>query len=250
MDRLTLETTLNRHNGNITATAKDLGVHRTTIYSWKHQFGILRKPRLNHDYFESIDTEGKAYFLGYLMADGCIVSKLNRLDFAIHTKDKQILDIFKYELSSSNTIRSYSKTNVSVINHTSKKLVSDLAKHGCVENKTLTLTFPSHLSEPYMWHFIRGYFDGDGCATNHMATLTNPRIRLSFIGTFSFLSSLQTIFNTSYKLALIGNNKLNSCLAITSNKNLDFIISNMYKNATIYLERKKKICSPHIKESI
>ena len=43
------------------------------------------------------------------------------------------------------------------------KIHHDLEKHGCVENKSLILQFPTTVPEELMHHFIRGYFDGDGC---------------------------------------------------------------------------------------
>jgi intein/homing endonuclease len=44
-----------------------------------------------------------------------------------------------------------------------KKLHDDLVKHGCVEKKSLILQFPKDLSQELISHFVRGYFDGDGC---------------------------------------------------------------------------------------
>ena len=207
------------------------------------------RPEFNHNYFSIIDAEDKAYFLGFLMADGCCQSEINRLDFAIHTKDRYILEIFKEKLNSPNNIRSYSQNNISVINHSSDKLIADLQRYGCVPKKSLTLEFPENtLPKEYMWDFIRGYFDGDGCATKHKncSDDSSNRIRISFIGTLSFLTSLQKIFNTEYKLQLVGSNLRSYCLEITSKKNLDYIISNMYNNASIYLHRKRDICISHI----
>ena len=49
-------------------------------------------------------------------------------------------------------------------NWSTKKIVEDLKQKGCVPKKSLILTFPSKeiLSENLRYHFIRGYFDGDG----------------------------------------------------------------------------------------
>lgn len=236
-------------SGNISMAARHLEISRDTIYDNLLSNHIdLAHLRFNEDYFEIIDSEDKAYFLGYLFADGCVCVEKNRVDFAIHIKDSYILDIFKEKLSSVNNIRKYNEINVAIINHTSKKLVHDLKFHGCTERKSLTLAFPTTINNNYLWDFIRGYFDGDGCVTGHLNKKkeNSNRIRLSFIGTEKFLTSLQTIFNTTYKLRLTGNNKVIYCLEITSKKNLDFIISNMYKNATIFLERKKNKCASHL----
>jgi hypothetical protein len=249
MDIKLLISTLNQTNGNISLAAKTLGISRTLFYKQLKNNNLSKqKLNFNHHYFESIDSEDKAYFLGYLMADGCISEQKQRLDFGIHTKDKYILEVFKQKLYSVNKIRTY-KNNVSIINHTSRKMILDLKTLGCTPRKSLTLKFPI-LSEKYKWDFIRGYFDGDGCATNHGKPLKNGsiRIRINFIGTKEFLTSLQNIFNTNYKLILTGNNKQTYKLEITSKSNLDYIISNMYDNATIFLLRKRNICINHIKK--
>ena len=51
------------------------------------------KYNFNEDYFEKIDTEDKAYFLGFIVADGCISSKFNRI--SIIQKETDILYEFK-----------------------------------------------------------------------------------------------------------------------------------------------------------
>ena len=38
---------------------------------------MQRLNKLNHSYFDVIDTEYKAYILGFIFADGCIVDNFN-----------------------------------------------------------------------------------------------------------------------------------------------------------------------------
>ena len=45
-------------------------------------------------------------------------------------------------------------------------MVNDLINLGCIPNKSLTLTFPDFINDELLPHFIRGYFDGDGCIWN------------------------------------------------------------------------------------
>lgn len=233
---------------NYSQAAKDLCISRTELYRHIKTYNIIKPNRFNENYFSLIDTEDKAYFLGYLMADGCVCKDISRLDFGIHKKDIAILQAFKEHLQSINNIRQHA--NVAIINHTSKKLISDLMAHGCTERKSLTLQFPTTVPQEYVWAFIRGYFDGDGCATSHMPTTNKNRIRINFIGTKEFLTELQNIFKTNYKLRPTGIYKRNFCLEITSKSNIEYVVSNMYKNASIKLERKYIICKPYIKETV
>lgn len=46
----------------------------------------------------------------------------------------------------------------------SKHMCESLEKWGLTQNKTFTITFPDFLKEDLISHFVRGYFDGDGCA--------------------------------------------------------------------------------------
>lgn len=47
----------------------------------------------------------------------------------------------------------------------SKKVFHDLLKLGLTPRKSLTIKFPNDIPNKYFGHFIRGYFDGDGCVT-------------------------------------------------------------------------------------
>lgn len=233
---------------NYSQAAKDLCISRTELYKYIKTYNIIKPVRFNENYFSTIDTDDKAYFLGYLMADGCVCKDINRVDFGIHKKDIAILQVFKKCLRSINNIRQHA--DVAIMNHTSKKLVSDLISHGCTERKSLTLQFPTTVPQEYLWAFIRGYFDGDGCATSHMPSTNKNRIRINFIGTKDFLTDLQKVFKTNYKLCPTGTYKRNFRLEITSKATIEYIVSNMYKNATVKLERKYNICKPYIQETI
>jgi hypothetical protein len=50
----------------------------------------------------------------------------------------------------------------------SREMCKDVEKLGGIKHKSLILEFPSFdiVPEKYMSHFIRGYFDGDGCIWN------------------------------------------------------------------------------------
>jgi len=95
----------------------------------------MRKYKLNENYFELIDSEEKAYFLGLLYVDGYINERLNLVDLTLHQQDKEILDklvnILYPEGRPLKIIRE--KYLRLVIN--SKKLVNDLKRHGCFQKK-------------------------------------------------------------------------------------------------------------------
>ena len=51
-----------------------------------------RKFPVNDRFFEEIDTEEKAYFLGFLFADGCNSPDKNRLEVSLAKQDMDVLE--------------------------------------------------------------------------------------------------------------------------------------------------------------
>ncbi len=56
----------------------------------------MRKKIYNENYFETIDSEDKAYFLGFIFADGCVTNDSKKyryqLTLKLHSKDVGILE--------------------------------------------------------------------------------------------------------------------------------------------------------------
>jgi hypothetical protein len=118
---------------------------------------------LNHSYFENIDTEEKAYFLGFLFADGGVAENSNRISLNIN--DIEILYKFADALKlTKGFYKNPSHKKAITINFSSIKMKNDLISLGCVPKKSLILKFPNSNQVPdnLIRHFIRGYFDGDG----------------------------------------------------------------------------------------
>lgn len=122
---------------------------------------------LNEDYFNSIDSPTKAYFLGLLFTDGSVCNDRKRqtnISIGLQESDKAILERLKKELNSGSALN-YSKRkgkngefNFSV---RSNKIANDLAKYNIIPNKTYLI---DNLILPvgYEKDFIRGFIDGDG----------------------------------------------------------------------------------------
>jgi intein-encoded DNA endonuclease-like protein len=137
------------------------------------------------NYFESIDSIDKAYFLGFIAADGCVYRRDNNvqqklLSIGIHKKDIEILQKFLSYIKSNNPIIESThvtdngvvvpKCQVQIV---SDKLCNDLEKYNIVPNKTWAFS-PKNIPENYIWHFIRGYFDGDGSISCSNNEFTKP----------------------------------------------------------------------------
>jgi len=215
---------------------------------------------VNDNYFNKIDNEDKAYWLGFLMADGCIQERpgQDRIQLVLAIKDKEHLDKYKSSLGfkgpvNDNQIKSglFKGLWHSRVFITSQQLVNDLSKYGCVPRKSLTLKFPK-IDKILISHFIRGYFDGDGSVfiSNEKHWRNGnifPVIHYRFTGTKEFLIEIDKQINLNGKITQSKGNKCYN-LAYKRNKKLISFYNYLYKDATIFLERKKAIFDLHIKE--
>lgn len=128
----------------------------------------MRNTTINKDYFKVIDSSNKAYFLGFLHADGCISRRQRTKNYeeislscTIVLKDREILDAFCKEINLSPdrvrvnfNVRPNEQPTVR-INITAKEFTSTL-----LDLKADTLF--KRIPEQFKWDFIRGVFDGDG----------------------------------------------------------------------------------------
>ena len=208
----------------------------------------LEYPR-NSCYFENIDSADKAYWLGFLYADGYI-SKNGEIRINLMKEDEQHLYKFLAAIDAINNTIKYSRklTETKIYeqaycNLRDIKMVNDLADKGCVNNKSLILKFPyNKLRSDLYSHFIRGYIDGDG-SINYtcFGNAKTPNYRLSIAGTEDMLTAIKNILNKN-NLAL-EDRKTFYCLTICGNKQLEGIFNYVYQDSydAIELSRKRQI---------
>lgn len=128
--------------------------------------------KINEKYFENIDSYEKAYYLGFIAADGCIhvrPGKSYRLLIKIKSNDIDLLKSFSDSIEYEGPIRIVNEPKCisSVLEIGRKKIVNDLINLGIIPKKSITLKFPI-IEYKYISSFIRGIFDGDGCISCSM----------------------------------------------------------------------------------
>jgi hypothetical protein len=155
------------------------------------------------EYFDTIDTPNKAYFLGMLYADGNVNRKLNHVTLKLKASDIKILEDIKAAFSIESKLY-FSKTKnpkaedqytLKIVN---KKIRDNFIKHGVVPRKTWKLKFPFWLSEDLRSHFVRGYFDGDGCL---YIDYKRSSASISICGTYQMCSDLEFLLKNSIGVA-------------------------------------------------
>ena len=230
--------------------SKELNISLYTVYSVLESKNIKRrsnsinskKYKCNENFFDIIDTEEKAYWLGFMYADGYVISAKNAIGLSLSITDKSHIEKFLNSLESNNKVSIYhnniGKEYCRIIIHSSK-IKDDLIRHGCLEHKTFNLTFPD-IRNDLIHHFIRGYFDGDGSLSKHKVKYGYTH-RFRLCGTSSFLKSVLNYIGFS-------NTRLNKRHKDRDNDNYDIdiggniqvlnIMEYLYKDSNIFLDRK------------
>ena len=237
-----------------TVTAKRIGVNRKCIEKKYKQYkwSLAEKTSVNENYFETIDSPDKAYFLGLLYADGCVHK--NSMIIHLQENDSHILNNFKNFLNYTGKIRNYKSKGIGRESHktmshlciSNKKLSKDLITLGCVPNKSLILKFPTEEQVPkrLLNHFIRGYFDGDGCI---YYCESKDAYTISIVSTLEFLTSLKEFIfdNFSIKSSKIckknrKNTKNTYSLSINSYNHCIKFLDFIYKDSQIETRLSRK----------
>ena len=131
-----------------------------------------RKWHINQDYFKTW-SHNMAYVLGFWWADGCIYGG-KMFDITQHNKDRYILKQIAKELEYEGPIVDYVDRQCARINFSCVVMYKDIIALGGSEQKSHTAIFPD-VPKEYLPDFVRGYFDGDGCASRIKAGRLNVR---------------------------------------------------------------------------
>lgn len=156
----------------VTDLANELKVSALTIYRHfdKQNLPITgyrypsNKIPFNEHIFDEIDTKEKAYWLGFLAADGCNHNNQRislRLGIADFNHLVKFADFLGYPSSHIQIINA-NPSNLCNIATRSKHFCNALKKHGVVHRKTTIVKMPN-LSNNLIKYWIAGYMDGDGC---------------------------------------------------------------------------------------
>ena len=195
-------------NINVGYFAKKYNCARATLSKRLKSMGYeiinyQTQTKFNEHIFDSIDTEEKAYWLGFIFADGYIDSspldsnKKPTYNFELSLKgdDSHHLEKFnKFIEHQKNIVRISDVKCEDVIckrcrlGVANKHLWETLNSYGCTPKKSLTLKFPNESifkDKSLIRHFIRGYWDGDGCLSWSNKEHTSPSV--SVVGTKEFL---------------------------------------------------------------
>ena len=231
-------------------------LHRSTIQSILIKNGVkLRKQNetarkhqiIDENYFNEINCEDKAYFLGILYADGSI--NKNGFEITLTENDLNVLEKLSTII--------YGKINLSYIKakpyhndtkHMCKPLYrltvvsntmkNDLIKNGCVQAKTYKIRMPNLSSSELYRCFIRGYFDGDGCFSLSTRNKNNSIIYIT--SNIVFCNELNNFICNNLDISVKSFVRYGDIGGLRITKTSDTIkfMNWIYENSNIHMDRK------------
>jgi hypothetical protein len=192
-------------------------------------------------FFQVIDTEEKAYWLGFITADGCVSNGKKtghspRIGINLGIQDCEHLVKFKQVLQATQMVsRNERSCSFTVF---SEDMAADLAMHGILPKKTFS-TKPAQVLPELARHYWRGIIDGDGY-------ISKNKKQLILVGDYEVVLGFQTFVLTHCP-------KTKACISrmeniytfqlhgiILTRRMLDVL----YEGATVYLKRKYESTFP------
>jgi len=203
---------------------------------------------VNQDYFKSIDTEDKAYWLGFIYADGYLNKNGNTFGIELKDTDIEHLIAFGKDIESNRPIKIYNKNSTfgPQVNCrwvcSNKILYNDLIKHGLTATKSYDGKFPIVDDVQYMKDVIRGIFDGDGSIHLKKGSLGYLIAKIAICNTKETLECIEKFsgFEWVWSQRYPDKNVNNYQISTGNQNNIISFLNLIYKDAKIYLNRKYK----------
>lgn len=189
------------------------------------------------NYFDVIDNEHKAYWLGMFVADGFVNN--SEISLCLQKRDIKVIEQFKLDLKSEHPIK-YNKDNNPFLSISCKYICNSLISKGFHNKKSYHIDIDyvsSFVPDNLKHHFIRGMFDGDGCIKYYKYDyLKKPQYHFGYTGLENVCEFVRKYLNISRPL--IKETDITYTLITRNPKDILKIFNYLYKDATIYMERK------------
>lgn len=214
---------------------------------YKQNRGEVKNPRA----FKSIDTEEKAYWLGYFVGDGNVQSGCRQRVYLGSTY-YSVPESFKIFLGASHSITTHNHNpkpyyRIAVEN---EDLVADLKSHGVGPKKTFETRMPKSVPQHLVRHFIRGLLDAEGFISLCRQTESKHRnLQVSLYGSYGLMVDVKDYLDSEFPE---GGCKVTKAATIYSVRKSGWraqkIAEYLYEDASIYLEYKKLKLDQFIEE--
>lgn len=193
------------------------------------------------------ESELSYYLLGLIYSDGCLSKeKTKRFRLTYSNNDLSIMSLVK-EACTPHKKLYRNRDGYSVVSHNEED-ITYLLRLGMTEQKSLTMKFPDLESHNLLRHFIRGFFDGDGCVFKSRTKSGRKYYEYVFVsftsGSKEFLEKLKLILETfEIKSNLIKdcrNTNSSYYLKIQKQESVRKFAKFIYENASFFIAYKKE----------
>lgn len=228
---------------------KSLQCNKSMIFRKFKQWNIVKRPKIkppercnakykiDAHYFDEINNEHQAYWLGFIAADGYVDNR--QVSFALKIDDIEMVNQLKTDLAAEQPIK-YNKDGNPYLLIICKSLSSALIEKGLHHRKSWSLDINKiiqNVPKDLEHHFIRGLFDGDGCIKYYKYSyIKKPQLHFGYTGVENVCNYIKNKLNIERKLIHEGN--VTYTVVTRNPKIINDIFDYLYKDATIYLDRK------------
>jgi hypothetical protein len=202
---------------------------------------------LDDSFFDVIDTEAKAYWLGFINADGCVQAgpvgvagwQRHHLSVKLKESDAGHLRKLKADLAAESPVHPVPLGRGTEIVLSSKHLVESLIRLGVTPRKSLTATpwnGPDHL----MRHYWRGMVDGDGTIVKHPGR--DDKWHLRFLGSEACVEAFR-VWAVAVTGSVADKYPKGNIWSWTAGglASPQAIVRELYDGSTVYLDRKREL---------
>lgn len=231
---------------SINCAAKQLGIDASSLSNRLKRFYNLEvlidgKKHINSNFFTKVDNEIKAYWLGFIAADGYI-GKNNEIEIALQERDRNHLEKFKRDINSNHKIGTKCVTRNGKVFRANRISIKDtqlaqaLQRLGVINAKSCIVEMPDLPSLEMYRHFLRGYFDGNGSVVYQQGYIGFEYCTGSYTLARSIQDHAKEIVKVKSTLSQYGehNYQLRSTSRDEGFRYLEFL----YHDSTVYLDRK------------
>ena len=195
----------------------------------------------NRHIFDNIDNEEKAYWLGFIVADGYLNLDRRMLRIKLGNKDKQhLIKFIKFiggtEEMLKSEIHSITGNENYYVSLYSKEIMEALQNLG-IEQAKSGKEKVCNINSQYYKDFIRGLWDGDGFIRENLSGI-------GLVGSYEILNFVQQFFKEQLNIQPLKIYEHYNTYKIeyrSKKKAIPLITHFLYDNSQIYLDRKKEL---------
>lgn len=206
----------------------------------------INKYEINQQFFRRWSTK-MAYVLGFITADGNLQKTKYGHLVHIAADDYDVIAKIKVAMRMKGRILEKKRKNGKIsysLRFSDKIIFNDLLKLSLTPRKSLTIK-PPPVPKKFLWDYIRGFFDGDGCVYIRTTKYPSKLHVLFYTGSFAMISFLYKAFRMilpKYRGKIMVRKKgANYYVLHFGQKDSNMIFKYLYKNASLFMKRKHEI---------